>query len=209
MFVTRRNKIKLVRRKSCFLFGQISIIYDLQNRGGPLPFSINRLFYLYRYGRGAYPIFLRPSVPSCSARSRAVWQLARLITLRSRVQILSPQHFCEIPFYFVFVVINDFFCWEEKKVKRKIELLYSIHYYAYQYAQQETIPTESFYSTLLHHGRIAGIEPASSPWQREILPFDHIRIFFVPDTYAYVHTYMIYHICVWIRFAQGQIQRLQ
>lgn len=23
--------------------------------------------------------------------------------------------------------------------------------------------------------RIAGIEPASSPWQREILPFDHIR----------------------------------
>lgn len=26
-------------------------------------------------------------------------------------------------------------------------------------------------------GRIAGIEPASSPWQREILPFDHIRIF--------------------------------
>lgn len=24
-------------------------------------------------------------------------------------------------------------------------------------------------------GRIAGIEPASSPWQREILPFDHIR----------------------------------
>ena len=26
-------------------------------------------------------------------------------------------------------------------------------------------------------GRIAGIEPASSPWQREIFPFDHIRIF--------------------------------
>ena len=28
-------------------------------------------------------------------------------------------------------------------------------------------------------GRIAGIEPASSPWQREILPFDHIRNFFI------------------------------
>lgn len=39
-------------------------------------------------------------------------------------------------------------------------------------------------------GRIAGIEPASSPWQREILPFDHIRIF-VLDT-QYVHTYMRY-----------------
>lgn len=25
--------------------------------------------------------------------------------------------------------------------------------------------------------RIAGIEPASSPWQREILPFNHIRKF--------------------------------
>ena len=30
---------------------------------------------------------------------------------------------------------------------------------------------------LFYLGRIAGIEPASSPWQREILPFDHIRIF--------------------------------
>lgn len=38
-------------------------------------------------------------------------------------------------------------------------------------------------NTLTHYsGRIAGIEPASSPWQREILPFDYIRIlFFVPD----------------------------
>lgn len=30
---------------------------------------------------------------------------------------------------------------------------------------------------LIYFGRIAGIEPASSPWQREILPFDHIRTF--------------------------------
>ncbi len=38
-------------------------------------------------------------------------------------------------------------------------------------------------NTLPHYsGRIAGIEPASSPWQREILPFDYTRIFFVPDT---------------------------
>lgn len=55
------------------------------------------------------------------------------------------------------------------------------------------------------HGRIAGIEPASSPWQREILPFDHIRIFCVPDMHAYVHTYMIYHICVWIIFVPGYL----
>lgn len=31
-------------------------------------------------------------------------------------------------------------------------------------------------------GRIAGIEPASSLWQREILPFDYIRIFLILDT---------------------------
>lgn len=38
-------------------------------------------------------------------------------------------------------------------------------------------------NTLTHYpGRIAGIEPASSPWQREILPFDYIRTFFVRDT---------------------------
>lgn len=52
------------------------------------------------------------------------------------------------------------------------------------------------------YGRTAGIEPASSPWQREILPFDYIRI---PDTHIHVHTYMtylIYHICVWILFVQ-------
>lgn len=33
--------------------------------------------------------------------------------------------------------------------------------------------------TLTHYPdprRIAGIEPASSPWQREILPFNYIRI---------------------------------
>lgn len=29
-------------------------------------------------------------------------------------------------------------------------------------------------------GRIAGIEPASSPWQGEILPFNYIRIFLSP-----------------------------
>lgn len=67
----------------------------------------------------------------------------------------------------------------------------------------------SYHNTLLHRGRIAGIEPASSPWQREILPFDHIRIFCVPDTHAYVHTYMtyiIYHICVWIICTGPNIQ---
>ena len=33
--------------------------------------------------------------------------------------------------------------------------------------------------TMKYIGRIAGIEPASSPWQREILPFDYILIFIV------------------------------
>jgi hypothetical protein len=28
-----------------------------------LPFSINGLFYLYRYGRGAYPTLFYPLVP--------------------------------------------------------------------------------------------------------------------------------------------------
>lgn len=36
-------------------------------------------------------------------------------------------------------------------------------------------------------GRIAGIEPASSPWQREILPFDYIRIFIVLDMRFYLY----------------------
>ena len=67
--------------------------------------------------------------------------------------------------------------------------------------------TESFIilHTLLQHGRIAGIEPASSPWQREILPFDHIRIFsFLIRTYTSTHN--IYDILyyVWIIFVQGQ-----
>jgi hypothetical protein len=53
-----------------------------------------------------------------------------------------------------------------------------------------------YHSTFLHDRRIAGIEPASSPWQREILPFDYIRIFFVPDTNARIcpHIYDIYDI---------------
>lgn len=53
------------------------------------------------------------------------------------------------------------------------------------------------YSSILYYdrGRIAGIEPASSPWQREILPFNHIRNFFLPDTHAICpHIYDIYHI---------------
>lgn len=46
----------------------------IDHREGPsLPFCINGLFYLYRYGGGAYPIFLHPVVPSSLARSRAVW----------------------------------------------------------------------------------------------------------------------------------------
>lgn len=42
---------------------------------------------------------------------------------------------------------------------------------------------------IYYSGRIAGIEPASSPWQREILPFDYIRIrtFFVRDTQCMDH----------------------
>lgn len=35
-----------------------------------------------------------------------------------------------------------------------------------------------FHIFIHYPGRIAGIEPASSPWQREILPFDHIRIIY-------------------------------
>lgn len=54
---------------------------------------------------------------------------------------------------------------------------------------------------LFHLGRIAGIEPASSPWQREILPLDHIRIFFFVLDTQYVHTYMIY-IYAWSIFVQ-------
>lgn len=35
------------------------------------------------------------------------------------------------------------------------------------------------FNIFIHYpGRIAGIEPASSPWQREILPFDYIRIIY-------------------------------
>lgn len=42
--------------------------------------------------------------------------------------------------------------------------------------------------------RIAGIEPASSPWQREILPFDHIRIFSLLTHVhnMYTHIYIFY-----------------
>ena len=41
--------------------------------------------------------------------------------------------------------------------------------------------------TIKYIGRIAGIEPASSPWQREILPFDYIRIFIVLDMRFYLY----------------------
>lgn len=83
-----------------------------------------------------------------------------------------------------------FLFWDGRKRGGKIEPL---HYRGQLYRI-------TYHIKLLYRGRIAGIEPASSPWQREILPFDHIRILFVPDTHAYVHTYMIYHICVWIIF---------
>jgi hypothetical protein len=39
------------------------------------------------------------------------------------------------------------------------------------------------------NGRVAGIEPASSPWQREILPLNHTRIFFVLDIHLYIYRY--------------------
>lgn len=54
---------------------------------------------------------------------------------------------------------------------------------------------------LLHLRRIAGIEPASSPWQREILPFDHIRIF---SFFIHNMSTHIYHIYTWILFVQCQ-----
>lgn len=38
---------------------------------------------------------------------------------------------------------------------------------------RELITSPEFYST---DGRVAGIEPASSPWQGEIIPFNHTRI---------------------------------
>lgn len=41
--------------------------------------------------------------------------------------------------------------------------------------------------TIKYIGRIAGIEPASSPWQREILPFDYIRVFIVLDMRFYLY----------------------
>ena len=82
-------------QKFPFIFIVIFMIID--QRGVPLPFCINALFYLYRYGRGAYSIFVCPldQFPALLfiTRGRAAWQLARLITLKSRVQIPSPQHF--------------------------------------------------------------------------------------------------------------------
>ena len=47
-----------------FIFLVISTIID--HRGASLPFCINVLFYLYRYGRGAHSILVCPLVPTSS-----------------------------------------------------------------------------------------------------------------------------------------------
>ena len=52
---------------------------------------------------------------------------------------------------------------------------------------------------ILNLERIAGIEPASSPWQREILPFDYIRMFSFLRRNMSTYTYRVYvsspHLC--------------
>lgn len=68
------------------------------------------------------------------------------------------------------------FVLDRRKRRSKIQPLY-YHYRSQLYPIIYPI-------TLLHHRRIAGIEPASSPWQGEILPFDHIRVIFVPDIHV-------------------------
>ena len=78
----------------------------------------------------------------------------------------------------------------QKKRRKKIE---SLHY-SWSTISNLLNNTNNF---ILNFERIAGIEPASSPWQREILPFDYIRI--LSFLRRNMSTYIVYmsslHLC--------------
>lgn len=62
-------------------------------------------------------------------------------------------------------------------------------------------PLNHINNFILNLERIAGIEPASSPWQGEILPFDYIRILSSLRRNIHIEYICLDHICA----ERGQI----
>lgn len=116
MFVARCNKIKLVRMKNSLHF---SIdFYDHRSQEGPFTILYKWvILFVQIWWRGTFNPCLSISFQIFSlSRGRAAWQLARLITLRSRVQIPSPQHFFDKKSRFDLI--------NQKLIKMKNELLF-------------------------------------------------------------------------------------